>query len=225
MHRNKPGERGESILETLAIVALTITVIGAIAYIAVVRPGQSGAVKLTPEQQAYVAAVATQRAQAYIAAVATMQAQQPAPVQQQPQVVAPPQSAPPQAPAAAPTSPPAPPPQSPPAPPAPTATPVPPPPAPVKPPMATCVGYMVGLTSTGIDACQSIVGGAGTWDVRIRNCVNDIISGNGTTGTGGADCTSAALIASDPNLADCFLGLAGKSHFGRTSCRVYYGSQ
>jgi hypothetical protein len=91
--------------------------------------------------------------------------------------------------------------------------------------MATCVGFMVGLTATGVDACQSIVGGAGNWDVRIRNCVNDIISGKAETAAAGADCTSAAFITSDPNLSDCFLGLVGKSHFGRMSCRQYYGSQ
>jgi hypothetical protein len=228
MRRNRFGERGESVLETLGIIALTLTVIGAIAWVVVIRPNQSNAVKLTPEQQAYVVAVATQRAQTYIVAVATMQAQPPTPAapRQQPQVAAPPQ-APSQAPPPAPTSPPAPPsaPPAPPPPAPPTATPVPPPPTPVKPPMATCVGFMVGLTSTGLDACQSIVSGAGNFDVRIRNCVNDIISGTATTGAGQADCTSAALVATDPNLADCFLGLAGESHFGRTSCRQYYGSQ
>jgi len=229
MRRNRFGERGESVLETLGIVALTLGVVGTIAWVVVIRPNQSNAVKLTPEQQAYVAAVATQRAQAYVAAVATMQAQPAAPVEpQQPQVAAPPQSqsqAPPPAPTSPPLPPPPPPPPPAPPPPAPpTSTPVPPPPppAPVKPPMATCVGYMVGLTATGIDACQAIVGGTPSFDVRIRTCISDVISGTAATVPGQADCAAAALVGGDPNLADCFLGLADESHFGRMSCRTYY---
>ena len=90
--------------------------------------------------------------------------------------------------------------------------------------MATCIGWAVGLTSTGIEACQQIAAGT-AWDVRVRNCVGHLVAGDATSGPGQADCVQAALAAGDPNLSDCFLGLSGQSHFGRTSCRQYYGSQ
>lgn len=89
--------------------------------------------------------------------------------------------------------------------------------------MALCVGYMVGLTGTGADSCQSIVSGT-TWDVRVRNCIGDVLAGTATSGAGQADCTGAAMAAGDPNLSDCFAGLSGTSLYGKTSCRAYYGS-
>jgi len=229
---------------TLVFGALAAALLAGAAYAVVWARAQDNRT-LTPQEKAYVAAVATQRAQAYIAAVATSQAQAPPPASapeppSQPYVppaptptpiiiyvpVAPPPPAPP---------PPVPPPPVPP-PPAPPPTPVPPPPpppppappqpAPTKPPMAMCVGYMVGLTSDGVAQCQQIAsGGGGTWDTRVRNCIRDIIAGSGSTGAGQADCLGAALAAGDPNLSDCFLGLTGQSLYGRTSCRQYYGSQ
>jgi hypothetical protein len=89
--------------------------------------------------------------------------------------------------------------------------------------MATCVGYMVGLTPTGLEACNQITQDT-SWDVRVRNCVYDIIVGNAQSGAGKADCLGASMAAGDPNLSDCFLGLSGQSLYGRTSCRQYYGS-
>lgn len=44
-------------------------------YVVFMKPWQEKPIKLTPEQQAYVAAVATQQAEAYIIAVATQQAE------------------------------------------------------------------------------------------------------------------------------------------------------
>lgn len=230
-------ERGESTLELLLWVVGAVAALSVAGYAVVWARSQNDTPDLTPEQQAYVAAVATLQAQDYIRAVATMQAEHPAPpltatpathvaVGQPPaappQQPAPQQPAPPP-PAPVPTNTPLPYIPPPPPPPAPTATPPPPPPL-TKPPMATCVGYMVGITSTGIDACNQITQDT-KWDVRVRNCVYDIIVGNGTSGAGQADCLGASMAAGDPNLSDCFLGLSGQSHFGRTSCRQYYGSQ
>ncbi len=241
MHRFA-SERGESILGLLAWIVGSVALLSIAGY-AVLWAREDRSVHLTPEQQAYVQAVATQRADAYVRAVATMQAEHPAPaptpvppvskppaapveqpVQQQPvqQAPAPQQPAPPP-PAPVPTSTPIP--YIPPPAPVPTTPPAPPPPPPLaKPPMATCVGYMVGLTSTGIDACNQVTQDT-TWDPRVRNCVYDIIVGNGNSGAGQADCLGASQAAGDPNLSDCFLGLSGQSLFGRTSCRQYYGSQ
>ena len=223
MFRTKPRhERGESIIEIAGLLGLTVAVLGIIAYVLFFRP--SDGPNLTPEQRAYVAAVATQQADAYIRAVATRQAeahaeqavsrppQPPAPVAPPPQApVAPPEpQAPPPSPQPAPTI--APPPPAP-----------PPPPPPVKPPMATCVGYMVGLTSTGIEACQGIISGT-SYEAAARNCIYDIVSGTATSGPGKADCVQASLAAGDAYLSDCFLGLSGQSLYGRTSCRMYYGA-
>jgi hypothetical protein len=90
--------------------------------------------------------------------------------------------------------------------------------------MAACVGYMAGLSGSGLAECQLIVqGGGGSWSTAVRNCVNDVISGNAMTDAGKADCVGAAVNAGDGQLSDCFLGLSGQSHFGPTSCRLYFG--
>jgi hypothetical protein len=226
------GERGETIMGIIGYLSVAGALIAAIGYFVVYARER----KLTPAEQAYVIAVATQRADAYIRAVATQQASAPPPAA----VIDPPRAAPTAAPAVqqppapvqvAPT--PAPPPYAPPPapiyvpppyvpPPAPTAPP-PPPPRPTKPPMGVCVGYMAGLTSTGVEACQQLVADTSLY-ITVRNCIADIIGGTATTPAGKADCVNAALHAGDPNLSDCFLGLSDQSHFGGTSCRQYYGS-
>jgi hypothetical protein len=226
MRRNRSkAERGEGLIEFVFYLALAGGAMATAGYF-LIQANQDD--RLSYEQQAYVIAVATQRADAYIRAVATLQAgaQPPAaaPAQAAPPPLAPPPQAPPPAapPAAAPTATvyvPQPAPTSAPPPPAPTA-----PPARTKPPMATCVGYMAGITESGLDACQQIIATAST-DTAIRNCIGDIIGDTATTPAGQADCTQAALHAGDGNLSDCFLGLSAQSHFGRTSCRQYYGSQ
>lgn len=217
-------ERGESILELILWVGGAMAALGVAGY-AILWARAQGDPKLTPEQAAYVEAVATQQADAYIRAVATLQAQQPAPaptpvprvVSQQP---APSQPSAPPPPAPAPTNTPAP--YIPPPPPAPAPTPtVPPAPPPSKPPMAACVGYMARITSTGIEACNQITQDT-TWDARIRNCIYDVIAGQATSAAGKSDCLGAALVTRDAYLSDCFLGLSDQSHFGMTSCRQYY---
>jgi hypothetical protein len=218
MRRNRYiTERGEGLIEFVFYLAIAGGAMAAAGYFLVYANQDK---RLSYEQQAYVIAIATQRADAYIRAVATQQAGAPpaapaaAPVQVAPPPQAPLAAAPtptvyvPQQPA--PTSPP----------PLPTA-----PPAPTKPPMATCVGYMAGFAQDGLDACREIDAAAGT-DAGVRNCISDIIGGTATTPAGQADCVQAALhTSSDTNLSDCFLGLSGQSHFGRQSCRQYYGSQ
>ena len=92
--------------------------------------------------------------------------------------------------------------------------------------MAMCVGYMAGITSAGLTECQQIVqGGGGTWSNSVRNCVADVIAGTATSSAGKADCLAAATSTTgNASLSDCFLGLSGQSHFGATSCSLYYGS-
>jgi hypothetical protein len=234
--RDLRDERGENVLELAGMVALTVGVLGASAYMLFFRP--AGGAGFTPQQLAYIAAVQTQQADATIRTVATQRVESPPPqtAPQPPSVIAPPprapvEPAPPPVGVPPPTiAPPAAPPPSAPAPtiappapppPAPTSPPAPPPPS--KPPMATCVGFMVGLTSTGLDACQGIISGT-TYAAPIRNCIYDIVSGSATSGPGKADCVQASLAAGDANLSDCFLGLSDQSFYGRTSCRMYYGA-
>jgi hypothetical protein len=211
------AERGEGLIEFVAYIALAGVVMAAAGYFLLYANQDH---RLSYEQQAYVIAVATQRADAYIRAVATQQAGAPPAAAQAaaPAQVAPPPQAPPAAPPTptvyvppqpAPTSPP----------PLPTAT-----PTRTKPPMATCVGYMAGFAQDGLGACQQIMAAPGT-DAGVRNCISDIIGGTATTPAGQGDCVQAALHTSDANLSDCFLGLSGQSHFGRQSCRQYYTSQ
>jgi hypothetical protein len=89
--------------------------------------------------------------------------------------------------------------------------------------MQMCVGYMAGLSGDGLAQCQEITqGGGGSWSNAVRLCVQHVISGTATSEAGKSDCLSAALSAGDPNLNDCFLNLSGQSHFGATSCRLYY---
>ena len=221
------GERGDGILEFVGMMALTAAVIGAAVYVLFFR--SNGPAALTPQQQAYVEAVATQQTAAYLRAVATQLAGQPvsAPAPKQPVASGPPPQSrveplPPAIPPPAPTATPAAGAASPPPPPAPTAPPPPPPPA--KPPMATCVGYMVGITSTGVDACNQITQNT-SYAASERNCIYGIITGTATTSVGKAACVQAALAtSSDGYLSDCFLGLSDQSLYGRTSCRQYYGA-
>ncbi len=89
--------------------------------------------------------------------------------------------------------------------------------------MATCVGYMVGLTSTGVEACNQITQDT-SYNAPVRNCIYDVITGTAMSGPGKADCVQAALAAGDAYLSDCFLGLSDQSLYGRMSCRMYYGA-
>jgi hypothetical protein len=234
LRRKLAGERGDGILELVGMLALTAAVIGTAAYVLFLR--DDGARTFTPQEQAYLAAVATQQADAYIRAVATQRAAEPPPQQvsapRQPAAPAPPPQSvvepppPPAIPPPAPTSTPAaapPPPPPPPPAPAPTSPPaVPPPPA--KPPMATCVGYMAGITGGGIGACNQITQDT-SYNPAVRNCIYAVITGTATSSTGKASCVQASLVtASDGLLSDCFLGLSGQSHYGMTSCRQYYGA-
>jgi hypothetical protein len=234
--RGGSGEHGESLIGTLIVGVIGAAALTAGVYAVVLARGQREH-ELTPQERAYAAAIATQQAGSYIAAVATQQAEAPppaaapeppappqpeyiyVPVPATPVVIylpAPTQSAPPAPPPApAPT-------QAPPPPPPPPPPPLPPPPPPTKSPMAMCVGYMAGLTGDGLSQCQDIAqGGGGTWSNAVRSCVGDVIAGNGTSGTGRADCLAAANSAGNANLSDCFLGLSGQSYFGATSCRLY----
>jgi hypothetical protein len=82
---------------------------------------------------------------------------------------------------------------------------------------------MVGITSTGIEACNQITQDT-SYAAAVRNCIYDIITGTATSAPGKADCVQASLASTgDAYLSDCFLGLSDQSHFGRTSCRQYYG--
>jgi hypothetical protein len=254
MGRKRPsGERGESNLELLLWCAAALGVAVFAGYIVVAKPWEEKPIKLTPEQQAYVQAVATQQADTYIVAVATQveadriaaadaaqsapplsaPAQPYVPPQPQPEPVVQQPAAPP--PAAPPASAPAP---NNPAPPPPAATatatpkpvapPVPPPPppptaAPPPPsnhsPMAMCVGYMMNYSTAGFDECVSFVQGS---DYNLSLCIGYIIGSPGAEDGKGA-CTEVARTAG-ASLGDCLLGLSGQSHFGRTSCSVYYST-
>lgn len=217
----------------IVAIALAVLVVGYMLW----RDRSTGQ-HFTPEQRAYIAAVATQQADAYIRALATQAAgagQQvvAAPITdgaatgaqvsaggQQQRYVAP--------------QPPAAPVQPLPAAPEPTATPGAPPPPPPPPPAPTptgsgggggttplgaCVGYMVGSSSTGLSDCQQIAAGP---DQVLGACIAAVIGGTAQTAAGKAACLTAAAATSNAYLGDCLLGLSGQSYYGKTACRLYY---
>lgn len=251
MRRHRRGERG-SIVESLLWAGAGLGIAGFSAYVVLAKPWEEKPIKLTPEQQAYVAAVATQQADAYIAAVATMQADQAARAAAAPpqstnynppasQPVAP-QTAPTQAPPSQPQPPPPSQPQQPsqpsaPPPPAPTATPTPKPPPP--PPPATQAppppppsgggskpptAACVGyMAGFSSDGYDDCVGIVQGSNYNMSHCVGYIIGSPGVEDGKGA-CVQVALQTTEPNLGDCLLGLSGQSMYGMTSCRLYYES-
>jgi hypothetical protein len=82
------------------------------------------------------------------------------------------------------------------------------------PPMKACVGYMAGYTPTGRAECEQIVAGP---DKDRAGCIAHIIGAGGNR-------DACLHVGGEKYLNDCLLGLTGRSHFGRTSCRIYYGS-
>jgi len=172
-------------------------------YVVFMKPWEDKPIKLTPEQQAYVAAVATQQADSYIIAVATQQADAalaaasapqsapPAPSGyeppsqadvQPPAGSAPPPSQPPASippPAPAPTQPPANG-SAPPPPPPPTATPTPKPAPPPPPPTATPPPPPESSgASTPMGRCVGYV--AGLSSIGYDDCVNFVLTGDYNT--------------------------------------------
>jgi hypothetical protein len=73
--KNLRRERGETLLEIAAWGAAFVLVLGISSFVVLRARSQSSAASLTPEQQAYVKALATQQAQAYAEAIATQQAE------------------------------------------------------------------------------------------------------------------------------------------------------
>lgn len=220
----RAAERGAAFIEILLWVATISAVVGFGTYVAL----QARADDLTPEEEAYVRVVATQQAVSFLQAVAT-QAAQPAPdINEQPVSQAPPPSAIGRPPAQLPAEPAAPPQPTPPPPPrAPAVAPPPPTPAPPPPPavaipaMAVCVYYLNGNSSTGADSCQQVMAAPDT-NTNVVKCIGHVLAGTQYTETGAKDCTQAALKTRDAFLQDCFMGLAGLSHFGRRACIQYY---
>lgn len=86
--------------------------------------------------------------------------------------------------------------------------------------MAACVGYMYGLSSDGYDDCVGIIQGS---DYNLSHCVGYILGSPGVEDGKGA-CVQVALQTTEQHLGDCLLGLSGQSHYGGTSCRLYYES-
>jgi hypothetical protein len=85
-----------------------------------------------------------------------------------------------------------------------------------QPPMKACVGYMMGYTASGLAECEQLVAQGG----KLGDCIGYIIKKPGYTNQ--ASCVNPGV--SGPYLSDCLLGLSGQSHFGRTSCRLWYES-
>jgi hypothetical protein len=85
------------------------------------------------------------------------------------------------------------------------------------PPEKACVGYMTGYSAAGRGECDQLMSS----NSAMGNCVKYILKLPVADGKGA--CVSAAVTAGG-YLSDCLLGLSGQSHFGLTSCRMYYGS-
>jgi hypothetical protein len=84
------------------------------------------------------------------------------------------------------------------------------------PPEKACVGYMAGYSGAGKAECDQLMSGA---NVALGNCVRYILKL--PVNDGKSACVNAAVTAGG-YLSDCLLGLSGQSHFGLTSCKVYY---
>ena len=81
------------------------------------------------------------------------------------------------------------------------------------PPVKACIGYMAQYTTSGRAECEQIIAEGGA----LGNCVAGILGVGGNKG-------ACASVTGDGYMVDCLLGLSGQSHFGLTSCRVYYNS-
>jgi len=86
------------------------------------------------------------------------------------------------------------------------------------PPEKACVGYMAGYTSAGKAECDQIMSSG---NKALGDCVRYILKL--PVADGKTACVTAAVSAGG-YLSDCLLGLSGQSHFGLTSCKVYYNS-
>jgi hypothetical protein len=85
------------------------------------------------------------------------------------------------------------------------------------PPEKACVGYMAGYSGAGRAECDQLMAQGGA----MGNCVKYILKM--PVADGKSACVTAAVNAGG-YLSDCLLGLSGQSHFGLTSCRLYYSS-
>jgi hypothetical protein len=86
------------------------------------------------------------------------------------------------------------------------------------PPEKACVGYMAGYSASGKAECDQLMSGP---NAALGNCVRYILKI--PVNDGKTACVTAAVSAGG-YLSDCLLGLSGQSHFGLTSCRIYYQS-
>ena len=80
---------------------------------------------------------------------------------------------------------------------------------------------MNGNTSTGDEQCRQVVAAPDT-NPDVASCISDVLAGTQMSVPGAQHCTQAALHTQDAFLQDCFMGLAGLSHFGRRACTQYY---
>ena len=87
--------------------------------------------------------------------------------------------------------------------------------------MAVCVAYLNGTISAGDEQCRQVIAAPDT-NPDVAACIGDVLAGTQTSVPGKHDCTQAALHTRDAFLQDCFMGLAGLSHFGRRACAQYY---
>ena len=84
--------------------------------------------------------------------------------------------------------------------------------------MGRCVGYMAGFSSAGYDDCVGFVTGS---NYNYSHCIGYII---GSPGISDGPSTCVQIAVSEPQLGDCLMNLTGQSHFGGTSCRLYFES-
>jgi hypothetical protein len=84
--------------------------------------------------------------------------------------------------------------------------------------MGRCVGYMANLSSAGYDDCVSFVTGS---NYNYSHCIGHIIGSPGIS-DGPSSCVQIAV--GEVQLGDCLMALTGQSHYGFTSCRLYYES-
>jgi hypothetical protein len=83
------------------------------------------------------------------------------------------------------------------------------------PPLKACIGYMAGYSAGGRAECEQLIASG---DANLASCIKYILKIAGGAKGGCVQTKESGQVV------DCLLGLSGQSHYGMTSCGLYYRS-
>jgi hypothetical protein len=83
------------------------------------------------------------------------------------------------------------------------------------PPLKACIGHMAGYSAGGRAECDQLMSSG---EANLASCIKYIL---GVPGGAKGGCVHTK---ENGQVVDCLLGLSGQSHYGRTSCGLYYKS-